>query len=65
MKSIPEYFGSLVFDDSVMKERLPEEIYEKLKRTIDALLRRGHTYGQIQQGLRNLELETDDFPEES
>ena len=35
MKSIPEYFGSLVFDDSVMKERLPEEIYEKLKRTID------------------------------
>ncbi|MBO7150634.1 MAG: glutamine synthetase III, partial [Clostridia bacterium] len=35
MKSIPEYFGSLVFDDSVMKDRLPEEIYEKLKRTIN------------------------------
>ena len=37
----------------------------ELKKAIDALLRRGHTYSQIRQGLRNLELETDDFPEES
>ena len=28
-------FGSLVFDDRVMQERLPAEIYQKLHRTID------------------------------
>lgn len=35
MNNIPEYFGSMVFDDSAMKERLPEDIYASLKRTID------------------------------
>lgn len=35
MNNIPEYFGSMVFDDSAMKERLPEGIYASLKRTID------------------------------
>ena len=31
MKLVSDYFGCMVFDDSVMKERLPEEIYEKLQ----------------------------------
>ena len=35
MNKIPEYFGSMVFDDSAMKERLSEEIYASLKKTID------------------------------
>ena len=34
-----------------------------LKRTIDALLRRGHKYTDIRQALRNLNVDTDDFPE--
>ncbi len=35
MNNVTEIFGSLVFNDTVMKERLPQEIYEKLRRTID------------------------------
>ena len=36
-----------------------------LKRAMEALVRRGHSYAQIRQGLKNLELDTDDFPEET
>lgn len=36
MKDIPNLFGSLVFNDSVMKARLPKETYKELKNTIKA-----------------------------
>ena len=35
MKSVPDYFGSLVFDDRIMKARLSAKIYQSLKKTID------------------------------
>ena len=31
MKNIPEAYGSLVFNDSVMKERLPKDVYKAVK----------------------------------
>lgn len=34
MERIDEYFGSLVFNDKVMKERLPEDVYLSLQKTI-------------------------------
>lgn len=34
MKEIPEMFGSLVFGDAVMQQRLPKETYKALNRTI-------------------------------
>ena len=34
MKSVPEMFGSLVFNDDVMRERLPKEVYKSLTKTI-------------------------------
>ena len=34
MKSIPEIFGSMVFNDDVMRERLPKEVYKSLTKTI-------------------------------
>ena len=34
------------------------------KKAIDALLRRGHSYGAIRQALNALSLDTDNFPEE-
>ncbi|MBO5609496.1 MAG: glutamine synthetase III [Eubacterium sp.] len=37
--NIPELFGSLVFDDRVMKERLSEDVYASLKKTIDENVR--------------------------
>ena len=35
MNSVTELFGSLVFNDTVMKERLSDEIYQNLRNTID------------------------------
>ena len=34
MKKIPEIFGSMVFNDNVMKDKLPKDIYKKLIKTI-------------------------------
>lgn len=34
MKDIPALFGSMVFNDKVMKERLPKDTYRSLRRTI-------------------------------
>ena len=34
-KSIPELFGSSVFNDDVMQERLPKDVYKSLRKTID------------------------------
>ncbi|SCI32801.1 Glutamine synthetase [uncultured Flavonifractor sp.] len=35
MAAVPEYFGSMVFDDRVMKANLSAEVYQSLKKTID------------------------------
>ena len=35
MNSIPDYFGSLVFDDRAMKAKLPFGVYDSLRKTID------------------------------
>lgn len=49
-----------------LRARLGEGWNERdLKRAMDALVRRGHSYSQIRQGLQNLQLDADDFPEES
>ena len=35
MHTVSDYFGSLVFDDRVMRAKLPSDVYASLKRTID------------------------------
>ena len=35
MSAVPEYFGSLVFDDRVMKANLSTDVYLSMKKTID------------------------------
>ena len=35
MRTVSDYFGSLVFDDRVMRAKLPSDVYASLKRTID------------------------------
>ena len=35
MANVPEYFGSLVFDDRMMKARLSANVYNSLKQTIE------------------------------
>jgi len=34
-KNVPELFGSMVFDDRVMRARLSEDVYKSLRKTID------------------------------
>ena len=34
-QSVPDIFGSMVFDDRVMRSRLPAKVYDSLKKTID------------------------------
>ena len=33
--SVPKLFGSHVFNDDVMQERLPKDVYRSLRKTID------------------------------
>ena len=35
MSTVSDYFGSLVFDDRVMRAKLPSAVYDSLKKTID------------------------------
>ncbi len=35
MKNIPNLFGSMVFNDETMQEKLPKEVYKALKKTIE------------------------------
>ena len=35
MGTVSEYFGSLVFDDRVMKANLSAKVYQSLRKTID------------------------------
>ena len=37
MNSIPEIFSSMVFNDKVMRERLPKTTYKELQKTIKAV----------------------------
>lgn len=34
-KTVPELFSSMVFNDGVMRERLPKDVYKSLRKTID------------------------------
>lgn len=47
-----------------LRSRCLEGDGKEQKRAIDALLRRGHSYSDIQRALRKLPLECDDFQEE-
>ena len=48
-----------------LKSRVNADAQERdIKRAVDALLRRGHTYGQIRRSLEQLRLDFEDFREE-
>lgn len=57
----PEQTDAIV---DFLRARLGTEWDDKtLKKTIDALLRRGHSYSQIRKGLTELSVDTDNLPE--
>lgn len=50
---------------SFLRSRLDNDSDQKeIKRAIDALLRRGHSFQHIREGLSRMALEADEFPEE-
>ena len=73
-KRIPkEYWEAALEDYPEQEDKILEFLRTKLskqsdekavKRAIDALLRRGHNYGQIKKGLQQLSLDAEDFPED-
>jgi SOS response regulatory protein OraA/RecX len=63
LQDYPDQIDSIV---TFLRGRLHGDSDEKeLCKAIDALIRRGHSYSQIRRGLKLLELEADDFPEET
>ena len=56
--NIPELFGSLVFDDRVMRERLSEDVYASLKKTIDENVKLDETQADaVAEEMKNWALE--------
>ena len=39
-QNIPELYGSLVFNDKVMRSKLPKDMYKALKKTIEDVYKR-------------------------
>ena len=73
-KKVPkEYWDEALADYPDMTEKIVDFLRSKLgneyddrelKRAVDALMRRGHSYGQIRQALKQLRLDTEEFLEE-
>ena len=58
----PEQTDSII---SFLRARLGEEWDDRdVRKAMDALVRRGHSYSEIRKGLEQLALDTDEFPEE-
>ena len=55
MEKIVAFLRSRLDDTSDQKE---------VKKAIDALMRRGHSYAKIREGLNRLSMDADDFLEE-
>ena len=73
-KQIPKKLWDVVLEDypdqaehilQFLKDRLAGEWDSKdLKRAVDALMRKGHSYGRIREALSRLQVDDDEFPEE-
>ena len=73
-KKIPQKYWDAALDDypdqedkiaEFLRSRLDGDSSEKeVKKAIDALMRRGHSYGTIRRALNGLQLDAEDFPEE-
>ena len=62
LEDYPDQLEAIV---AFLRSRLDENAQERdVKRAVDALLRRGHSYRTIREGLNRLALDTDDILEE-
>ena len=64
-EALEDYPDQLEAITAFLRSRLGGEWTEKdLKKAIDALIRRGHSYGNIRRALENLAVDADQFPED-
>ena len=73
-KRIPKQYWEEALEDypdqmekvlSFLRSRLDEDSdHRDVKKAVDALLRRGHSYGTIREALKNISLDSDEFTEE-
>ena len=73
-KKVPKQYWDAVLADypdqleeitEFLRSRLGQEYDQReLKRAVDALLRRGHSYSVVRKALNRLQLDQEDFPEE-
>ena len=62
LKDYPDQMDKIL---SFLHSRLDEDSDDReVKKAIDALLRRGHSYGTIREALKNISLDSDEFMEE-
>ena len=63
LEEFPDQTGVIV---SFLRERLKgNDDHKEVKKAIDALMRRGHTYPEIRSAMSRMSLDTDEFPEET
>ena len=64
-EALAEYPDQMDAIVSFLRSRLGDQWEQRdLRRAMDALVRRGHSYPQIRKGLQQLSLDLEDFPEE-
>ena len=73
-KRIPKEYWNEALEDypdqmdkilSFLRSRLDADSGDReVKKAVDALIRRGHSYGTIREALRNISLDSDEFMEE-
>ena len=73
-KRIPSQFWDEVIENypdqmdvivSFLEQKISNtEDRSAVKKAVDALIRKGHSYGKIRQGMRQLMMDTEDLPEE-
>lgn len=64
-EALADYPDQQAYIMKFLEEKLPAGCDERqIKKALDALIRRGHSYGQIQKCLRTLQVEWDEIPEE-
>ena len=64
-EALADYPDQMPYIVKFLRSRLDGDSDQReIKRAVDALLRRGHSYRQIREGLNLLSMDSDEFPEE-
>lgn len=64
-EALADYPDQMEYILKFLRSRLDEESDDReIKKAVDALLRRGHSYRVIREGLNRLSMDSDEFPEE-